>query len=981
MDHPGLYPARRAWLIRLGLLLAVALTLAPRMGLAQQYSIRYHDQTEGLGNLSIKALAQDHDGYLWIGTENGLYRYDGSEFVRHDAAGSRVGVHVTALLVAPDSALWVGTPGGLYRSQRGELRPVHQAGAIIPIDPLENIVADGDDRVLVVSRQQLLTVARTSSGEWAARPYFDAPQQSSHPELRSISHVHVGRDGALWIVCGRMLCRFKNGLLQTSNPAGADAHGWSEIFDDSRGGLWLRNSRRILQRPAGEAAFVDRTPPHVERGAESLSVPIVEDADGRILTNVDTGIARWDGRQWTRVDAANGLVSPGGVGALLIDRDGGLWLGTAGSGLAQWIGYRHLAAWTAKDGILDDDVWSIFRDRDNRLHVGSGTGVARMLPGERRFAEESRTSSVSPAASLAQDHAGNLWMGDFSGSLFMVPANTKKRVLFAKLPLIFRLVVDSTGRLWICTKQGLFVIDAGPGKQRLRRVDTDINPDPAHGPRTFAGCESSSGGMWFTTDAGLLRWDGSRLAPVPPRPEDGKAGATPSFKTIACIVGDDAWASGGGRPGVWRVHQSQGTATLTQIVPTPLADRNFVSLVQDHRGWLWAGTDAGVAVWNGTVWRVVDQDGGLVWNDCNQYAIREDADGSIWVGTGRGAQHIEHVDSLFPGPHGSVLIAALARGQTPVDLSVPVKLPWANAPLEASFASLSFESRRSDRFQYRLLGLDEAWAVSAGSNVTFSALPAGHYRLEAMTVNATLQKRSPVASLEFEVLPAWWQTTVFRSACLLATAGAAWSLYAWRMRNQARRQRFLEMMVAERTRELEASREQMRQLALKDGLTNILNRRALMETLGSELDRSIRELKELTLVIVDADHFKRINDTHGHPAGDAVLRTIAQRLLAATRSSDTVGRYGGEEFMLILPGLRSGTDEGRRRVEAFHRGISEEPIAINATRTIAVTCSFGVATLHPSQSQSAEELIAQADAALYKAKEGGRNQIAYAASE
>jgi len=345
------HPFRQAWPVRPGLLLAVvALAIVPHTALAQQYSIRYHDQIEGLGNLSIHALAQDHDGYLWVGTENGLYRYDGSTFVRRNAGGNTLVAGVTALLVAPDGALWVGTPKGLYRSQDGELQPLRPAGTTIPFDPLENLAADGSDRVFAVSRRRLMVLERTGSGAWTARPYFDAAQQAAHPELAAIGHVHVARDRTLWMACAKMLCGIRHGRLDITNPGGADSHEWRTIFDDSRGGLWLRDSRRILHRPAGETGFVDHHAPQTWRGAELLSVPIVEDADGRIVTNVGTGIARWDGHQWQRIDAANGLVSPGGVASLLLDRDSGLWIGTAGSGLAQWLGYRHLTAWTTTSG-------------------------------------------------------------------------------------------------------------------------------------------------------------------------------------------------------------------------------------------------------------------------------------------------------------------------------------------------------------------------------------------------------------------------------------------------------------------------------------------------------------------------------------------------------------------------------------------------------------------------------------------------------
>ena len=166
--------------------------------------------------------------------------------------------------------------------------------------------------------------------------------------------------------------------------------------------------------------------------------------------------------------------------------------------------------------------------------------------------------------------------------------------------------------------------------------------------------------------------------------------------------------------------------------------------------------------------------------------------------------------------------------------------------------------------------------------------------------------------------------------------------------------------------------EAMRQLATRDELTGLLNRREFDRILQEEEQRATRFGHALALVMVDVDHFKSINDTHGHPAGDALLREVAQRLTTCVRSVDRVARVGGEEFGLILvQSDRAAAVQVAQRVCAAMRN---GPVRVNETLTISVKVSAGVAAL-PSDASSVPALIAAADKALYAAKSEGRDRV------
>ena len=171
--------------------------------------------------------------------------------------------------------------------------------------------------------------------------------------------------------------------------------------------------------------------------------------------------------------------------------------------------------------------------------------------------------------------------------------------------------------------------------------------------------------------------------------------------------------------------------------------------------------------------------------------------------------------------------------------------------------------------------------------------------------------------------------------------------------------------------QLVQAREALRVQATHDGLTGLPNRVSILEKLGTELSRAGRERQSVAVLLADVDRFKSVNDTQGHLAGDAVLREAAYRMKSAIRRYDCVGRYGGEEFLIVLPGCDgpSARSHAERIVAAF----SETPFA-TGEGAISVTCSVGVAHRDFAAESDADSLIREADAALYSAKRQGRNR-------
>ncbi len=177
------------------------------------------------------------------------------------------------------------------------------------------------------------------------------------------------------------------------------------------------------------------------------------------------------------------------------------------------------------------------------------------------------------------------------------------------------------------------------------------------------------------------------------------------------------------------------------------------------------------------------------------------------------------------------------------------------------------------------------------------------------------------------------------------------------------------IMVGKRILELQQS---LRFAATHDFLTNLLNRAEILAALEREFARSARDGKPLALILADIDHFKRVNDTLGHAAGDEVLKEVSCRLKKDLRAYDVVGRYGGEEFLLVLPGCNA--TDGARRADEIRRVVGGSPI-VTPHGTTAATISMGVTAADPVIARSASELLHQADISLYRAKKNGRNRV------
>jgi diguanylate cyclase (GGDEF)-like protein len=959
---------------------AALFLLHSSLAVAQRFTFQSFAQRDGLRNLNFHCLLQQSDGSLLVCTEFGLYRYDGSRF---ELVPTVEGSSLPLIQgIAQDLAgrIWISTPQVLLYRDGSGVHSVASPGQDLRIDLQTPIVVTPGDpsQVYFISQHRLMEARTRDNGvSWQIVEAYDGPTLARYPMLAKIKGAYADREGRLWVGCDDELCETGHGKVTLWGRAeGVPADDWSAVLEDRRGNLWARGNHHIVRLPKQAVEFVSEDKEMPAPALELRSPCLIEDPQGRILTNTADGLARWSQGSWTLFTRQNGL--PGGlVQTMIFDRQGSLWFDGGKAQLQRWIGYDQWENWTTEDGLASNLVWSILRSTDDKLWIGTELDLERMEPTPhgwelRRAGGNLHVRRLQSIGETADKH---LWIGSDDGSVVEYdPARGSSRLITAQRN-VYQVLVDRDDRVWVLTASGLFWVDRSGGRRELRSPPTDAVPSM----RFFRAVQDASGDLIFTSDGGIfrlakLRWSHIRMP----------ASFKPGYNTQIARGKEGTFWISGTSPLVMQIRIDGDTATQISEASVPtVASANVILMASDQRGWLWVGTDSGMDVFNGTEWRHAGEEDGLIWNDTDTGAFFADADGSVWIGTSGGLSHLPHPERLFAKEPLELELSQAKLGSLELERGERRSATWGHYSLVFHVASPDFARGHAIRYRYQLSGVDDAPQETQDHEIRYSFVPDGRHRLVVTAVDAASHRVSEPQVLEFEISPPWWRAPWFFALTGLGTALLIVGAWRWSNRLAIARRHALECQVKERTRELEEknaslldARAALMEQATRDSLTGILNRGAIYSVLQHEIERARREEHPLVAVMADVDHFKRINDVYGHQCGDSVLREVTQRLRSAIRTYDSLGRYGGEEFLILIPGL--GDAESGDLIERIRKIIEEDPFLCGEASP-RVTCSFGVAWL--GAGDDLEALIHAADQALYQAKANGRNRVEFAVTD
>jgi diguanylate cyclase (GGDEF)-like protein len=917
----------------------------------------FEDTSQGLGNLNIDALAQDRAGFLWVGTENGLYRFDGFRFQRYGSEEGLRGQVIRSLFAGPDGTLWAGTTTGIFfQRPDGSFVEVH------PPTPLNQFSlevgsvfsAPTADRVVVAERSGAYLLRRLAADQWTA----EAMPLPAH----EIWGLHYDGSGALWYGCDFDLCLTAQGSTRRLRAtAQLPADHWRSILEDGQGHLWLRGEQHLAEffPQTGRAELRDLP----GRPDKLPSLGLTQNAKGQIVVAQGQAFALWEGNHWRTVTERNGL-EPFDITAIFIDRLGVLWIGQVGHGLKRWVGEGRWEAYTAREGLSNNAVGASLRDRAGRLWIGTDSGLDWIPAGENTPRPwKAGGASMARTVALAESADGAIWVGSQAGGVARIDPRTQRTTSW-KTPAVYRILADSQQRLWIATAAGLYVVDA-PGAAPHLMEDRGIQQPHRRFTDLSVGADKQ---FWAATDIGLYRWDGTHWRHIDP----GLSGVVPT--QIAADRQGNLWAAGA-YPGLVRLRVGSDRIQEAEHISRPLLlSERIASLAVDRRGWLWVGQDAGLILFDGRNWRRFSAGDGLLWDDCNPYALSEDRDGSLWIGTSGGLAHLLDPPAAAVLPSQALALSQGALGTVPWSNHGEVR--WSQSPLSIAIAALDFGRARPAHLRYRLLGWEKEWERTSEGTIRYSRLTPGAYHLQVVAEDAGGDDASPPLEIDFRILPRWWQSAPLRWGLLglamlaIAPAWLRWKRHraSTKLRVDTTLKQHLEELEQERA-SLRQVRERMRHLGEFDDLTGLWNRRTILDRLRGEVDRSRRHQVPLSVILLDLDHLQKMNEESGRHAGDRILQEIGRILLRAVRSYDWVGRYGGGEFLVVLPG--SDGAAANSRAEQLRVAIEMARPQDGQTRRI-VTASLGVAT---GSQASYEQLVETAGEALRQAKHFGRNCV------
>jgi signal transduction histidine kinase/ligand-binding sensor domain-containing protein/CheY-like chemotaxis protein len=830
---------------------------------------------DGLSQSTVNSILQDSQGYLWLGTENGLDRYDGDSIREYRRErGNEHGLasdYIWSMAEDAQGDLWLATDGGgvaRWDRRTEQFQPFrHDAHKphTLASDAVRTLLIDARGRIWAGTLDQGLDVLDPSTGDVRHFRHRDEDPRSLAAD--AVCALFTDHSGRIWVGTDGGLSRYEpasDDFVNYGAASGLSDARVRAIREDHTGALWIGTYRGGLNRLdlATGRLTVFR---HDAKDPRTLShdrvLAVLEDDAQRLWVATADGLDLFDRESGTFVRYARDADNPqslrdSDIMSLYQDRGGVLWVGTRGGGASHWNPRSWLLGHYRSDAFRDTQVNSFADDGAGKVWVGTvGAGLVEVDTrnrSERHFGTSSDTSARNGPRSggvrltddrimsLLYDRKGVLWIGTMTGGLNRLDVATGALQMYrsaaddpATLPAngVMCLYEDRLGTLWVGTYGGgLASIDQTSGKV-TRYPHGSISSSSLSGSRASAIVEDAIGNLWIGTEGGGLNLLDRRTGRFYTYRRDDRDPASLSDNSVYALHLDhhgQLWVgtAGGGldrvigssvQPSAVRFENQSGLGGIsTQVV---------YGIESDREDRLWLSTNNGLARFDprahSTKW--FHQVHGLQDEEFNFNAHYQGADGTLYFGGNNGFNAFSPDLTAPAAPPPRVVLttaAKLNRAIAPQELPGPTRplaLAYDDKLVTLNFAALDFTSPANNHYSYQLEGFDTGW-IDAGSlhRATYTNLDAGDYVFKVRAANADGIWSGTGLIIPVHVAPAPWKTPAARLAYLalgLLVFGYLWRLQRLRRERELRYSRELEQTVQVRTHELEERNQQLQVLS------------------------------------------------------------------------------------------------------------------------------------------------------------------------
>lgn len=960
----------------------VAATEAPRVNFPDnpRFTVQRLADQFGLGAVTVTSMAQDQLGFLWIGTQTGLYRYDGAHAQKMTEVEGLIGHYILDMLIAPDGTPWFAGNRGIayYKDGRFEgLTIPASAAALANASQIFAVDSQGVVYALLFDHG-VLRVDSHNPTQYIVLGEAEGIRDAASAIVRA-------EDDSIWFTYGTHLAHVRRNSNNVAVDPGIELpkERVVALVWDGKNQLWMRSVTKLARLNPETHKLTEENiaigPTDDVEGKPSL------DQSGKLLVPSMTGLY-WQGsdRHWQVITDKQGI-SSNDIQFAMEDREGALWIGGAGTGLDRLPGVHEWSGWTTAEGLPDNTTWATQRDQQGRLWVSTAEGVAVWDEKAHRWEKVPALGGTGRAQvrqlQVAAD--GAIWALTVTGALERInPQDFSSTIHGSFRGRPFQTVYASPkGEIWSTTRDHLVRFD--PNHPTAEPTDV---PLPL-GSRTevFYVSFSPEGAVWVSGTAVVYRFDGKNWQTLTMR--DGLQGQ--EITSMAALSDKEAWVAYNDVVEVTRITlDDEGKAHFENHA------WDWLIVGHDSKGRVWFDGPDGLAIRspNGALQTLSHADG-LLWDDVSPWTgMREERDGSYVIATSRGLARYKPEAEKFQQKQMNVVLTKVALGGLDRQIDDTVRVRTADGSLTVEFAPMILGNPDRVACLYQLKGLEEQATETQQRELQYGGLPPGSYEFWVQCRQPGIAVASTPATFRFEVLPNLWQTWWARVAGVFLLLGCVWGYVSLRTRALNRRRVELEKAVAERSAELLQKNKELQDISLTDPLTGTRNRRYFYETISTDIAQALRShlkttnpahancppppKQELIFMLVDIDRFKRVNDELGHAAGDRLLQEFAKRIESVMRKSDDLVRWGGEEFLLVC--RTTDRDNASLLCNRVIEAVRELPFDVGNGVEIHKTCSIGWAPFPWLKGDvgllSIDNVIELSDKALYLAKREGRNR-------